>query len=98
MPWAGEALVSREDFEPVQVATKLAHGVPFLVRTALGTNIHGLGFTVTYSKFDEGVWFPVSYGAEFDFRVVFVFSRKVSVSLANSEFKRTSADSSVSFQ
>lgn len=97
-PWAGEALISREDFEPVQVSTKLGERIPFLVRTALGTNLHGLGFTVTYKKFEDGVWFPVSYGAEFDFHVVFVYSRKIAVSLTNTDFKRTSADSEITFE
>ncbi len=97
MPWAGEALISRGDFEPVLVTTKLARGVPVLVRTALGTNFQGLGFSVSYAKLEPGVWFPVSYGTEFNVRVVFVYSRKVSVSLTNSGFKRTASDSSVSF-
>ena len=97
-PWAGQALISRDDFEPVQVSTKLGQRIPFLVRTALGTNLRGLGFTVTYSKFEDGVWFPVSYGTEFDFQVVFVYSRKIAVSLTNTDFKRTSAESGITFE
>ncbi len=96
-PWAGEVLVSREDFEPVQISTKLAHGIPFLVRTALGTNFKGLGFTVSYKKLEDGVWFPASYGAEFDVHVIFVYSRKISVSLVNTDFRKTSADATVTF-
>ncbi|MDQ6678045.1 MAG: hypothetical protein M3Z09_12185 [Acidobacteriota bacterium] len=95
--WAGEALIDRNDFEPVLVTTKLANGIPLVVRTALGTNFPGLGFSVSYAKLEPGVWFPVSYGTEFHFRVAFVYSRKVSVSLTNSGFKRTASDSSVSF-
>lgn len=95
--WAGEVLVSREEGEPVQVSTKLARGIPLVVRTALGTNLRGLGFTVTYRKFEDGVWFPVSYGTEFDLRVVFIYSRKIAVSLTNTDFKRASADSSIIF-
>ncbi len=96
--WAGEALISRQDFEPVQVSTKLAHGVPFLVRTMLGTNLRGLGFTVSYRKLDDGIWFPASYGTEFDVRVVFVYSRKISISLINTDFKRTESDTSITFE
>lgn len=96
--WAGEALISRQDFEPVQVSTKLAHGIPFLVRTTLGTNLQGLGFTVSYRKLDDGIWFPSSYGTEFAVRVVFVYSRKISISLTNTDFKRTESDTSVTFE
>ncbi len=95
--WAGEVLVSRDEGEPVQVSTKLARGIPLVVRTALGTNLRGLGFTVTYSKFEDGVWFPVSYGTEFDVRIIFIYSRKLSVSLTNTDFKRATADSSITF-
>ncbi len=96
-PWSGEALIDRNDYQPVQVSTKLARGVPFVVKTALGTNFHGLGFTVAYRKLEDGVWFPASYGAEFDVRILFVYSRKVSVSLTNTDFKRTSTDTSVTY-
>jgi len=69
--WKGEVLVSRDDYQPVLVATQLAHRIPLLVRTALGTNLHGLGFSVRYQKFDDGLWFPVSYGTEFRVRALF---------------------------
>jgi len=37
------------------------------------------------------------YGAEFDVRAVFVYNRKISVSLVNTAFKRATADSSITF-
>jgi hypothetical protein len=95
--WQGELLVSTSDFEPLSITTKLAHGIPLWVRTALGTNLPNLGFSVTYRKFDKDVWFPVSYGAEFRVRVLFVYSRLVSISMQNSDFRRTAVDSSVAF-
>jgi len=96
-PWKGEALVSKADFAPLLVTTKLAHNLPLLVRTALGTNLPGLGFTVQYRKFDDGVWFPVSYGTEFRIRAVFVYSRHVSISMVNSDFRHTDVQSTVAF-
>ncbi len=95
--WAGEVLVSRDEGEPVVVSTKLARGIPLVVRTALGTNLRGLGFTVTYSKFEDGVWFPVSYGTEFDVRILFIYSRKIAVSLTNTDFKRASSETLITF-
>ena len=96
--WKGEALISKSDFEPLTISTKLASGIPFLVRTALGTSLPGLGFSVSYQKFDEGVWFPVSYGTEFHVRILFVYSRHVAISMSNTEFRRTDVKSSVEFE
>jgi hypothetical protein len=96
-PWKGEALVSKADFAPLLVSTKLAHNLPLLVRTALGTNLPGLGFTVQYRKFDDGVWFPVSYGTEFRIRALFVYSRHVSISMVNSDFRHADVKSTVAF-
>jgi hypothetical protein len=71
--------------------------LPLLVRTVLGTNLPGLGFTVQYRKFDDGVWFPVSYGTEFRIRAVFVYSRQVSISMVNSDFRHADVKSTVAF-
>jgi hypothetical protein len=95
--WKGEALVSKSDYEPLLITTKLAFKIPFLVRTALDTNLQGLGFSVQYRKFDDGVWFPVSYGTEFRVHVLFVYSRLVTVSMVNSDFRRADVKSSVEF-
>ena len=68
--WKGEALIDAEEYQPVLVTTSLAERIPMLVKVLLGTDIKGLGFSVTYRKFDDGVWFPVSYGGEFEVRGV----------------------------
>ena len=54
--------------------------------------------TVEYRKFDEGVWFPVSYGTEFRFHVLFFYSRQIAVSMVNSDFRRADVKSSVEFE
>ena len=95
--WKGEALIDRAEYQPVLVTTKLAVKIPLLVKTLLGTDIKGLGFSVTYQKFEDGVWFPVSYGGEFEVRAVFFYKRTVSVSMVNSDFKRTSVNSNVTY-
>jgi hypothetical protein len=88
LTWAGEALIDEAEFEPVRVYTKLSRKIPFFVRTLLGTDLPGLGFNVEYRRFDQGVWFPVSFGTEFRLRAVFFINRDITVSLENSAFER----------
>jgi hypothetical protein len=79
------------------VYTKLAFRIPGAVKVLLGTDIKGLGFSVTYRKFEDGVWFPVSYGGEFEVRAVFFYKRTISVNMTNTEFHRTSVKSNVTY-
>jgi hypothetical protein len=95
--WAGEALIHKADLQPVSVTTHMAKGLPFLVKTMLGTNLHQLGYAVSYKKFDDAVYFPVSYGGEFDVKAIFVYKRTFTLSLQNTDFRRTQADSSITF-
>lgn len=93
--WSGEALIDATDFQPISIWTNLAQKIPFWVRTALGTNIQQLGFSLAYRKFADGVWFPISYGGEFKIRAVFFYARTITLSMKNTDFKRTEADSSI---
>lgn len=96
-PWAGEVFVSR-DSQPVLVTTRLARKVPMAVRPFLGTNLKGLGFSIRYEKFDEGVWFPVSFGTEFRARVLFFYKRLISVSMQSSGFRRADVTSTIRYE
>jgi hypothetical protein len=96
--WAGEVLVDKVDLQPISVITHMAKGLPFLVRTTLGTNVHQLGFAVTYARFDQGVYFPVSYGGEFDLKVLFLYKRTLTISLENTDFRRTESDSKITYE
>lgn len=96
-PWKGEALIDAAEYQPVSVHTKLALKIPLAVKTLLGTDLKGLGFSVTYQKFEEGVWFPVSYGGEFELRAVFLYKRTISVNMVNSDFRRTNVTSNVTY-
>lgn len=93
--WAGQALIDQEEFQPLSVYTKLSRKIPFWVRTLLGTNVPGLGFNVEYRRFEEGVWFPVSFGTEFRLRAVFFINRDITVSLENSAFLHARAESKI---
>jgi len=95
--WKGDALVDSEEYQPVLVTSKLAINIPAAVKILLGTNIKGLGFTVTYKKFEDGVWFPVSYGGEFDVRAVFFYKRTISISLLNSDFHKMDVTSTIAY-
>jgi hypothetical protein len=95
--WSGEAFVDKEDFQPVMVFTKLSRKIPFLIRTTLGTDLPGVGFSVTYKRQPDGVWFPATFGTEFRLKAVFFIKRDISVSLLNSDFEHTHVDSTVHY-
>jgi hypothetical protein len=93
--WAGEALIDRTEFQPVLVTTRLAFGIPFLVKTLLGTNIKQLGFQIAYQRVGDGVWFPVSYGTEFHVRAVFFYSRTITLAVSNTNFQATTVSAEI---
>jgi hypothetical protein len=95
--WKGQALIDKAELQPVMVTTNLAYKIPLLVKTLLGTNIKGLGFTLTYRKFEDGVWFPVSYGGEFEVRGLFLYRRTMSISLTNSDFHKLDVNSTIAY-
>ena len=90
--WKGEAFIDTAEFEPVVVYTEMSRKIPLAVRTLLGTNLPGLGFSVTYGRQPDGVWFPVSFGTEFRMRVLFFIARDISMSLTNTHFEKTHSD------
>lgn len=87
--WKGEAFIDTTEFQPVVVLTKLSRKMPILVRTMLGTNLPGLGFTVTYARQQDGVWFPATFGTEFRMRILFFIARDITMALDNSHFEKT---------
>jgi hypothetical protein len=95
--WKGEALIDAAECQPLMVNTKFATHIPMAVKVLLGTDIKGLGFTVHYEKFDDGLWFPVSYGGEFHIRAVFFYARNMSISMVNSGFTRAKVSSKIAY-
>ena len=92
--WKGDAWIDARDFQPVVVRTALSHNIPLGVRMLLGTSVPGLGFTVIYGP-QGGVWFPVSFGSEFNIHVLFAFHRKIVVDVENRSFERTHVTSTI---
>jgi hypothetical protein len=87
--WAGDAWIDKQDFQPIYVATKMSRRIPLGVRVLLGTDVPGLGFSVHYRRQEDGVWFPTSFGTEFQLRVLFFLNREIAISLDNREFEHT---------
>jgi hypothetical protein len=86
--WSGEAFIDAAEFQPVRVFTRMSKRIPFLVRTTW-FDLPGFGFDVVYKRQEDGVWFPSTFGTEFQMRVgpLPMFNRDVSISLENSEFE-----------
>jgi hypothetical protein len=95
--WRGVALIDAVEYQPVRVTTDLAAKVPLAVKVLLGTDIKGLGFSISYERFEDGVWFPVSFGGEFQIRGLFLYQRTISVSLVNRNFRHADVNSTVAF-
>ena len=96
--WKGEALIDALEFQPVMVSTDLAWKVPMAVRTLLGTDLRGVGFSVTYQPFADHVWFPVTYGGEFAVRGLFFYKRTISLELVHKNFRHADVASKVAFE
>lgn len=93
--WSGDAYIDTRAFQPVLVTTGMARKIPFAVRTLLGTNLPGLGFTVTYAPQPDGVWFPVTFSTEFKIHVLFFFHREIILDAQNREFEKTHVTSRI---
>lgn len=93
--WKGDAYIDVEAYEPVALNTSLARKVPIAVRTLLGRNVPGLGFSVTYAPQADGVWFPVSFGTEFKLHVLFFFAREITIAAQNRDFEKTHVSSTM---
>jgi hypothetical protein len=96
--WKGEALIDAQEFQPAAVTTSMAWKMPAAIRILLGTNIKGLGFSLSYQKVADGVWFPVSYGGEFEVTGLFFYKRTMSISLVNSGFHHADVTSQIAFE
>lgn len=97
-PWKGEAWVDAEEFQPVRIATDMAYGIPWGVKVFLGINLQQTGFSVTYDRVAENLWFPVTYGTEFKVTVLWGYKRTISLSMVASDFKRTDVSSKIQFE
>ena len=96
-PWMGEAWIDAAELEPVRIDTHLAFKVPWAVRTFLGTNLRQTGFAITYLRVADGVWFPATYGTEFEVDVLFFYKRTIAMNMESGGFQRTDATSKIEY-
>ncbi|HEY3824578.1 MAG TPA: hypothetical protein VGL82_08460 [Bryobacteraceae bacterium] len=96
-PWKGEVWVDAEDYQPIRIDTQLSKGIPWGVRVFLGINIRQLGFSLTYQRVADGLWFPATYGTEFGITVFWGYKRTITMSMENSDFRKTDAQSTIQF-
>jgi len=95
--WRGEAWIDIAELQPVRIFTQQAFRIPWGVKVFLGTNIQQSGFAVSYQRLAENVWFPVSYGTEFRFNVLWGYKRTVTLSLVSNGFKKTDIASTIKY-
>lgn len=93
--WRGVAVIDVEELQPVRVHTEQAATVPWSIRVFLGSNIRQNGFSVTFTRVAENVWFPASYGTEFRFNALWGYKRTLTLSLESSGFRRADVNSTV---
>jgi len=80
------------------VFSRMSRQIPFPIRTLLGIDLPGLGFSVQYKRQPDGVWFPSSFGTEFRLKVLHLLNRDVSLSLDNRDFQRTHVDTRIQYE
>ncbi len=93
--WSGDAYIDTTAYQPVLVTTAMARKIPFAVRTLLGTDVPGLGFTIRYAPQPEGVWFPVNFSTEFKIHVLYFFHRQIILDAQNRDFEKTHVTSRI---
>jgi hypothetical protein len=96
--WRGEALIEKNEFQPVLITSEWSCKIPTAVKIMLGTNIANLGAKISYQRFAKGVWFPVNCGGEMKLRVLFMYARTIAFSAKNSGFHKADVQSSVKFE
>lgn len=96
--WAGEALIERSEFQPVLLTSSWECKIPLAVKTLLGINVSHIGAKITFRRFDNKVWFPVSCGGEMKLRVLFMYARTIAFSASAGNFRKADVQSSIQFE
>jgi len=96
--WRGEALIEKNEFQPVVVTAEWACKIPMAVKAFLRTNVEHVGAKITYRRFDKDVWFPVSCGGELKLKVLFLYSRTIAFSAKNADFRKADVQTNITFE
>jgi hypothetical protein len=95
--WSGEALIEKNEFQPVLITTEWTCKIPGAVKFLLGTNVQQVGAKIAYQRFADNVWFPVNCGGEMKLRVLFLYARTIAFSGRNGGFRKSDVTTSVQF-
>lgn len=95
--WAGELYLDPAEFQPLMVTTRFAGKIPRAVKILFGVEVKQLGFSVTFRKVDDNLWFPTTYGSEFGIKVLFGYKRNITINVANTDFRKTTVSSEIVF-
>lgn len=96
--WEGETIIDLEDAFPMSIQTKMSRKLPVAVRTLMGINVKQFGFSVTFTRLEKDLWFPKTYGTEFQMDLFFGYKRIIAMSMESSDFQRTAAESRIAFE
>ncbi len=96
-PWKGEISVDPQSLHPRTMNSTFAYKIPMAVKIIFGISLRQVGYSVTYDRAIDDLWFPVSAGTEFGIRVLFGYARTMTLSMKNYDFRRASAESTVRF-
>ncbi len=96
--WKGEALIEKNEFQPVLITSHWACKLPKAVTILLGISVHDIGAKITYQRFAKDVWFPVTCGGELKLRVLFGYARTIAFSAKNSGFPKADVQTAIEFE
>jgi hypothetical protein len=95
--WKGEALIEKNEFQPVLITSAWTCKIPTAVKLMLGTNVEQIGAKIVYRRFENGIWFPVNCGGEMKLRVLFLYARTIAFSARNSDFRKADVTTSIQY-
>ncbi|HWE48958.1 MAG TPA: hypothetical protein VG273_04185 [Bryobacteraceae bacterium] len=96
--WRGEALIEKNELQPILLTSEWASKVPLAVTMALGISIKQVGAKITYRRLAKDVWFPVTGGGEMKLRVLFFYDRTIAFRSTDSGFRKTDVQSSIEYE
>jgi hypothetical protein len=96
--WKGEALIEKNEFQPVLITSHWTCKIPKAVTIMLGITVKDIGAKVTYHRFDKDVWFPITCGGEMKLRLFFGYARTIAFSAKNAQFRKAEVDTSIDFE
>jgi hypothetical protein len=96
--WRGEALIEKNEFQPVVITAEWGCKIPTAVKVLLGINVEHIGAKISYQRFDKDVWFPITCGGELKLRVFFGYARTIAFTARNSDFRKADVQSTVTFE